>query len=37
MRARNVPQDGLEWMKEQRVRETLDEPGQRMFDALIEG
>lgn len=35
-RARNVLQHGLEWMKEARFRETLDEPGQRMLDALIE-
>ncbi|KAI9459012.1 hypothetical protein HD554DRAFT_2207045 [Boletus coccyginus] len=34
-RARNVLQHGLEWMKEARFRETLDEPGQRMLDALI--
>ena len=35
-RARNVLQHGLEWMKEARFRETLDEPGQKMLDALIE-
>ncbi|KAF8451938.1 hypothetical protein L210DRAFT_3499099 [Boletus edulis BED1] len=35
-RARNVLQHGLEWMQEKRFRETLDEAGQRMLDALIE-
>lgn len=35
-RARNVLQHGLQWMKEARFRETLDEHGQRMLDALIE-
>ena len=36
MRARNVLQHGLEWMKEARFRGMLDEPGQKMLDALIE-
>ncbi|KAF8135601.1 hypothetical protein EV363DRAFT_1321015 [Boletus edulis] len=35
-RARNVLQHGLEWMQEKRFRETLDEAGQRMLNALIE-
>ncbi|KAF8420003.1 hypothetical protein L210DRAFT_3575674 [Boletus edulis BED1] len=35
-RARNVLQHGLEWIQEKRFRETLDEAGQRMLDALIE-
>ncbi|KAF8451949.1 hypothetical protein L210DRAFT_3383075 [Boletus edulis BED1] len=35
-RARNVLQHGLEWMQEKRFRETLDEAGQRMLDALVE-
>lgn len=35
-RARNVLQHGLQWMKEVRFRDTLDEPGRRMLDALIE-
>lgn len=35
-RARNVLQHGLQWMKEAQFRDTLDEPGQRMLDALIE-
>ncbi|KAG6373541.1 hypothetical protein JVT61DRAFT_6184 [Boletus reticuloceps] len=35
-RARNVLQHGLEWMQEKRFRETLDEGGQRMLDALVE-
>ena len=34
-RARNVLQHGLEWMKDAQFRETLDETGQRMLDALI--
>jgi len=35
-RARNVLQHGLQWMKEDRFRNGLDETGQRMLDSLIE-
>ncbi|KAG9312562.1 hypothetical protein JVU11DRAFT_6958 [Chiua virens] len=35
-RARNVLQHGLQWMKEPQFRETLDEVGQRMLDALVQ-
>ena len=34
-RARNVLQHGLQWMREQQFRDTLDEAGQGMLDALI--
>ncbi|KIJ67228.1 hypothetical protein HYDPIDRAFT_84682 [Hydnomerulius pinastri MD-312] len=34
-RARNVLQHGLQWMKEERFRNTLNEKGQEMLDSLI--
>ncbi|KAG8215776.1 hypothetical protein J3R82DRAFT_7680 [Butyriboletus roseoflavus] len=36
IRARNVLQHGLLWMKEAQFRDTLDEKGQSLLDALIE-
>ena len=34
-RARNILQHGLEWMKEDRFRETLNERGRRMLERII--
>ncbi|OBZ72758.1 hypothetical protein A0H81_07087 [Grifola frondosa] len=34
-RARNILQHGLEWMKEEHFRKTLDERGQRMLNRII--
>lgn len=35
IRARNILQHGLEWMKEDRFRETLTDKGKTMLDRLV--
>ena len=34
-RTRNILQHGLEWMKEDRFRETLNERGRRMLERIV--